>query len=159
MIDHNTYTRPILLGTIVGIIVFCILFCLVGLSPLVSSEYILTCIEGEEQRNLLINLSKLEGMVFTLQRVIPIYGSLIIAVILFLTWSQTGIAKSTAIDEINDNFKNYKDRIEELFDQANDLTQKIQMKYDAICSLAGKAISLDDLVNTINSKTNDGKAD
>jgi len=159
MIERNTNIKPALIGTIIGIIVFCILFCLIGLNPLVSSEYTLTCVEGEEQRNLLINLSKLEGMVFTLQRVIPIYGSLIIAVILFLTWSQTGIAKSTAIDEINDNFKNYKDRIEELFNQANDLTQKIQMKHDAIWSLAEKPISLDDLVNTINSKTNDGEAD
>lgn len=157
IIMNNTIIKPILIGLLSGAFIFCLLFCFIGLNPIVSSEYILTCIEGEEQRHLLINLSKMEGMVFTLQRMIPIYGSLIIAVILFLTWSQAGIAKSTAIHEINDNFKSYKDRIEELLDQANDLTQKIQIKHEGICNLAENPISLEDLIHTIKNKANEGK--
>lgn len=122
------------------------------LQPSVSSQYILTCVEGEEQRNLLLNIAKLEGKVDVLQRMIPIYSSLLIAIVLFLTWTQAGIARSTAIDEINDNFRNYKDRIKKLSSEANDYTEKIRTKYESIKDLTNAEFNFGDLMNTLKSK-------
>ncbi len=132
------------------------MYCFVGISPTVSYQYVLTCLEGQEQKELLINISKLEGRFDVLQRMVPIYASLLVAIVLFLTWTQAGIAKSTAIDEINDNFKSYKDRIEILLDQANDLTEKIKIKHEGICELTDEKFKLSDLMSTLKNKK-DGK--
>jgi len=137
----------VFVAIISGIILFCIAYCFINLQPAVSSQYILTCVEGKEQPNLLLNIAKLEGKVDVLQRMIPIYAGLLVAIVLFLTWTQAGIARSTAIDEINDNYKSYKDRIKKLTLEANDLTEKIKAKYKIINDLDEKYKSINDLDN------------
>lgn len=139
-------------GILAGIVTFCVFYSLTNINPIVTSEYILSCIEGEEQRNLLLNIARLEGRIEIIQKMIPIYASLLIAIVLFLTWTQSGIAKSTAINEINDNFKSYKDRIEELLIQANELTEGIRTKYEAISELTDAKFDIWDLSNTIKNK-------
>ena len=97
-------SKSVIIGVISGIIVFCILYCFYNLKPSVSYSYVLNCTNEIEHKSLLLNISKLEGEVDVLQKMIPIYASLLLAIVLFLTWNHAGIAKSTAINEINDNF-------------------------------------------------------
>jgi len=58
----------------VGIISFCVWYSIIRLQPSVSSSYVLTCIQGEEQTNLLLNIAKLEGKVDVLQKMIPTFA-------------------------------------------------------------------------------------
>ena len=94
----------------------------------------------------------MEGEVDVLQKMIPIYASLLLAIVLFLTWNHAGIAKSTAINEINDNFNIYKDRLEELLNNANDLTEKIKIKHEGICELTDSHFNISDLIDTLKNK-------
>ena len=73
---------------------------------------------------------------------------------MFLTWKQQNIAKSTAIQEINDNFKAYKDRIEELEGQATDLVEGIKAKHNTLVQLEDLKIA--DILAHYSKRNNDG---
>lgn len=143
------YLFWISIAVIVG---FCFYWCNCEIRPLADINYNLSSLDSNEKTQLIVSISRLEGMVLTMQRMVPVYGGLIIAVILFLTWKQQNIAKATAIEEINDNFGSYKERIIELEDQAKDLTEKIRVKYEGICQLTEQKVSLDDLIGKIGKK-------
>ncbi len=129
------WLQRILILILILVIGFVFYWSCCQINPLTSVDYALICQNDTEYDALLIKMSRLEGMVTVMQRTIPVYGGLIIAVILFLTWKQQNIAKSTAIEEINDNFKTYKDRIEELESQASDLVEGIKAKHNTLLGL------------------------
>lgn len=154
-LSFDNWISTLFIAFLTGVIVFCVVMCYYKAHPIIDKQYIITCEDSVEREDLLISIARLEGSVIVMQRMIPIYAGLVIAVILFLTWKQQNIAKSTAIQEINENFKKYKDRIESLVDKAEDLTAKIEIKHDTICKLTDSNFSLENLVSAIgqNKKT------
>jgi len=151
------WIRYLFVAAISSIILFVCYWSYVNIVPLTSVDYALICKNEIEYDALIMKLSRLEGMVVVMQRIIPVYGGLIIAVILFLTWKQQNIAKSTAIQEINDSFKVYKDRIEELEEQAKYLVEEIKAKYQTLNQLGN--LKLTDIIDHYFKDEPDGKKD
>ena len=139
---------------ITGVVIFVIYWACVQMKPVVGIEYALICKDGIEYDSLILKISRLEGMVIVMQRTIPVYGGLIVAIILFLTWKQQDIAKSTALLEINDNFKAYKERIEELESQAQNLVEGIKTKHSALLGL--EDLKIMDILEHYSKKKLDG---
>ncbi|MEM9547336.1 MAG: hypothetical protein AAGA77_15260 [Bacteroidota bacterium] len=136
------------------IILFVIYWAFAQIDPLVSYDYAFICKDEIEYEMLIMKISKLEGMVVVMQRTIPVYGGLIVAIILFLTWKQQDIAKSTALIEINDNFKVYKERIKELESQAQNFVDEIKAKHNALLGI--EDLKITDILEHYSKKKKDG---
>lgn len=111
-------------------ILICLFFCISNLNPIVKREYVDVCQDDGYLQGLLLNISKLEGTVVVLQRMTPIFASLIVAVVLFLTWRQQEAVKNAAIIEIHSTFKQHEDRIVAMEATAKEKLQQIESHYN-----------------------------
>lgn len=115
----------------------CVFYCVGDLNPLVHREYIIRCHENVEVKELLLKISKLEGIVTVLQRMIPIYGTLLVAVVLFLTWRQQETVKNAAIVEIHSTFKQHEERIISMEATAREKLEEIESHHIASQAMKG----------------------
>ena len=136
---------------LIGAIGVCVFFCFTTLNPLTKTEYVFTC-ESEDIRGMLLNISKLEGTVTVLQRTIPVYASLLIAVVLFLTWRQQETVKNAAVVEIHSTFKQHEQRLEAMEADAKEKVEKIDAHYKA--SEAVKNVTKERLMGGISDMQN-----
>jgi len=117
-------------------------------------NYIVTDENAAAREELIISVSHLEGVVLTLQRLIPVYSGLIIVVILFLTWTQRALARATAIEEVNNNlnanFVKEKDKIDSLLEKAEDFVAQIEKNLETSNTLnKGVPFNIDKFIGDI----------
>lgn len=82
------------------------------------------------------DISKLEGNLNAILRMIPVFSSLLIVIILFLTWNQIGIAKNTAKEEFESSFKSYKDKVTKLTKEIENIKQVAESEVKTIVKLS-----------------------
>ncbi len=123
-----------------GAIIACVFFCLAKFNPLTNIEYVIKCVDNEEINTLVYNTSRLEGMVVVLQRMLPIFVSLLIAVILFLTWKHGEMAKSTARNEIESNFQSYVDRLTRIEADAKQKLSEIEAQHTMMMAMKDQTL-------------------
>lgn len=152
---YNNWQDWAFLLALIALIVIAILWCAFTVNPIVEKQIIITCEDAIERENFAMSIAKLEGMVVAMQRMMPVYAGLLISVILFLTWKQQNIAKATAIEEINDNFQEYKERIIVLEEQAKDLVEGIKAKYKTLAELEN--LPFGEIVSRITERTQDNE--
>lgn len=144
--DINTflskYWEDIVFSVFVLIIVlFTVTHCYKELKPLYSVNYITPTIESESTKQLVIDISKIDGMVNTMQRTIPIYASLIVFIVVFLTWRQREAARMTAKEEVDSVIQKHEKILFKLEEDLKRKTSELTIIIESIKS-SGEDVNL-----------------